>query len=225
MRSILALETSSDACSVALLQEGEVFERFELAPRQHTQLLLPMVEQILSEAGLPLSALDAIAFGRGPGAFTGVRIATGVVQGLAYAAKLPVIPVSTLMALAYAAYRQHQTPRVLSAIDARMGELYWAGYECDVEGVPHMVVAEQVATADRVTLPGPESGQWYGIGSGWGGALASLQSRLEAQLSGYDAAPLPRAGDIARLAAMMGPGVAAQQALPIYLRDQVVQQR
>ena len=121
---ILALDTSTEACSAALLIDTEIHQRYEVAPREHGALILPMIETLLSEAGCAPTQLDALAFGRGPGAFVGVRIATGVAQGIAFAADLPVIPVSSLAAMAQSV----EHGNVYSAIDARMNEVYWGAY-------------------------------------------------------------------------------------------------
>jgi tRNA threonylcarbamoyladenosine biosynthesis protein TsaB len=125
MTTLLALDTATEACSVAVLHDGRVHSHYEVIPRLHAQRLLPMIKQIMAEAGAPLSAIDAIAFGRGPGAFTGVRIAIGVVQGLAFGLDRPVLPVSNLAVLAQGAYRLHGARQVAAAIDARMDEVYW----------------------------------------------------------------------------------------------------
>ena len=121
---LLALDTATEACSAAVLADGEVLERYELAPRRHAALILPMIESVLAEAGLEISQLDAIAVGRGPGAFTGVRIAIGIAQGIAFAADLPVALVSTLAALALGTARDTGATRIAAALDARMGEIY-----------------------------------------------------------------------------------------------------
>src|SRR5579872_2888616 len=128
---LLALDTSGDACSVALRVGQSVIVQEKIASQQQSSCVLPMVQHILAEAGLALSQLDALAFGRGPGSFTGLRIAAGVIQGLAFAADLPVLPISTLAALAQGVYRQTQAQAVLSAIDARMQEVYWGVYGLD----------------------------------------------------------------------------------------------
>lgn len=220
---LLAVETATEACSAALLIDGEVAERFEVAPRQHTQLILPMVDQLLADAELKLTGLDGLAFSRGPGAFTGVRIATGVIQGLAFAADLPVAPISTLAAMAHGQYRSAGQQNILTAIDARMGEIYWAGYRFSASGEMAVSVPEQVISAALAPLP--ESGEWFGVGSGWQSDGEALAARLGERLIGTNASLLPHAGDIALLAAPIierGDGVSAARALPIYLRDQVV---
>jgi hypothetical protein len=131
MTTLLALDTATEACSVALLHDGKVTSHYEVIPRLHAQKLLPMIKQLLADAGVALSAVDAIAFGRGPGAFTGVRIAIGVVQGLAFALERPVLPISNLAALAQGALREHGVQQVAAAIDARMDEVYWGCYRAE----------------------------------------------------------------------------------------------
>ena len=125
---ILAIDTSTEACSAALLIDGDLQGVYKLAPREHSLLILKMIDGLLSDAGITVSELDAIAFGRGPGSFMGLRIAAGVVQGIAYAHELPVIPVSTLKAIAQRASEETRHQHVLAAIDARMDEVYWAAY-------------------------------------------------------------------------------------------------
>jgi len=126
---ILAVDTATQACSAALFIDGETTAEFRLAPREHTQLILPMVESLLQQAAIKIADLDALAFGRGPGSFTGVRIATGIVQGLAFAHNLPVLAISTLASIAQLAGDEHQHNNVLAGIDARMGEIYWGCYQ------------------------------------------------------------------------------------------------
>ena len=131
---ILAIDTATEACSVAVWNQGEIHALFELCPREHTQRILPMVQQVLAESGLALNQLDALAFGRGPGSFTGVRIGIGIAQGLALGADLPMIGVSTLQTMAQGAWRVSGAERVLAAIDARMGEVYWGQFERQADG-------------------------------------------------------------------------------------------
>ena len=142
---LLAIDTSEDACSAALCVGDEILERFEIAPRRHTELILPMMDGLLAEAGLSLRGLDALAFARGPGSFTGIRIATSIVQGAALGAGLAVVPVSSLQALAQGARRLHGAGQVLSALDARMREVYWGAYRADDAGIMTEVVAEAEA--------------------------------------------------------------------------------
>ena len=221
---LLALDTATEACSAALLIDGEIGERFVVAPRGHAHLLLPMLDELLAAAGLKPAQLDAIAFGRGPGSFTGVRIAASVAQGIAFAADLPVLPVSTLAALARDALQRTTVTQVLAAIDARMGEIYWAAFARDAHGEPQALTDEQVAPATAVCVPAGT--EWFGIGSGWAVYETALRAHFGDTLSGIDAAALPRAAQIAQLAAVdfaAGGAVPAELALPVYLRNQVTQ--
>jgi tRNA threonylcarbamoyladenosine biosynthesis protein TsaB len=219
---ILAVETATEACSAALYMDGEVLERYELAPQQHNHLILPMLESVMAEAGLGLAQIDALAFGRGPGSFTGVRIATGVIQGLAFAKDLPVAPVSTLAALALQAFDESEAGYAFTCMDARMGEVYWGVYARAPEGVESMLL-ESVGLADSVAVPPGLSG--VGIGSGWGPYGDTLRQRVGgAQLRGVIEGRFPRAGEVARLGSgiVLGGGcVAAEFAQPVYLRDDV----
>ena len=222
---LLALETSTDQCSVALLADGEVRERTQTAAHAHAELILPMVESLLAESGCSLRQLDALAFGRGPGAFTGVRVATAVVQGLAFGAERPVVPVSDLMAVAAGAHRMHGAHRVLVCLDARLHEVYWCAYEVTAPDQLRECVAEQLGGADQVQ---PPPGRWFGAGSGFAAYRSQWQEGLGKSLVGEDAALLPAARDIASLAARLfaeGHAVSADAALPVYLRDQVATPR
>ncbi|MEN8170160.1 MAG: tRNA (adenosine(37)-N6)-threonylcarbamoyltransferase complex dimerization subunit type 1 TsaB [Pseudomonadota bacterium] len=219
---LLALETATEACSAALYLNGEISERYQIAPRQHTALILPMADELLAEAGLSAAQLDAIAFGCGPGAFTGVRIATGVVQGIAFAAELPVLPVSTLATLAQGARREFGWTRVAAAIDARMAEVYWGSFEDHGDGIMHPVTEEQVVAPQQVPLI--EGDGWYGIGSGWQSYAEELVERQGGAISGFNGDYFPHAQDVASLAVAAynrGEAVRAEQALPRYLRDNV----
>ncbi|MCF6354311.1 MAG: tRNA (adenosine(37)-N6)-threonylcarbamoyltransferase complex dimerization subunit type 1 TsaB [Candidatus Polarisedimenticolaceae bacterium] len=219
---LLAIETATEACSAALYINGEIQERYAVAPRQHAEQILPMMDQLLAEAELKLSQLDALAFGRGPGSFTGVRIAAGVIQGAAFGAQLPVVPISTLAALAQRHYRMQGARRILPAFDARMGELYWAAYEVIADDLVTQVGSEQVATPERVDLPAGEG--WQGAGRGWATYRDILAQRMGARLAAIESDLLCSAQDVARLAVRgyaAGEAVAAELALPIYLRDQV----
>lgn len=218
MSTLLALDTATEACSVALLHDGKVISHYEVIPRLHAQRLLPMIHTLLGEAGVPLSALDGIAFGRGPGAFTGVRIAIGVVQGLAFALDRPVLPVSNLAVLAQRALREQGAQQVAAAIDARMDEVYWGCYRAE-QGEMRLQGIEAVLPPEQASLPRGATGEWFGAGTGWG----TFASRLVA-VSGQDGTLLPHAEDLLSLATFAwqrGEALPADQAQPVYLRDQV----
>ncbi|MDI1229987.1 MAG: tRNA (adenosine(37)-N6)-threonylcarbamoyltransferase complex dimerization subunit type 1 TsaB [Methylobacter sp.] len=218
---LLAVETSTEACSAALFIDGEVQERFELAPKVHTQLILPMIDSLMAEAGLRPQQLDALAFSRGPGSFTGVRIATGVIQGIALGADLPVVPVSTLAAIAQDLFDHSQENAAFVAMDARMGEIFWGVYQRDALGYAELIGDEAVTPANAVAFPELTG---VGIGSGWGVYHQELMARLGGFVNDYKADRLPRAGAISRLGARgfeLGMAVAVEQAMPVYLRDKV----
>lgn len=219
MTTLLALDTATEACSVALLHDGKVLSHYEVAPRLHAQRLLPMIQELLGEAGLALSAVDAIAFGRGPGAFTGVRIAIGVVQGLAFALDRPVLPVSNLAVLAQRALREHGAQQVAAAIDARMDEVYWGCYAAE-QGEMCLQGLEAVLAPELAQLPRGASGDWFAAGTGWG----TYGARIALQPCGSEPAMLPHAQDLLSLATFAwarGEALPADQAQPVYLRDNV----
>lgn len=215
---LLAFETSTEACSVAVYVDGQVHERFEIAPRRHTELALPWAEALLAEAGIARSQLDAIAVGRGPGAFTGVRLAIAVAQGIALALDRPVVPVSTLAALAMRAGGE----RRIAAIDARMGEVYLGAFTFEADGGLRALTDEVVVAPDAAILP--EGGGWSGAGTGFVAADGALRARFGEQLVAVDAAALPHAADVAALAALAfsrGEAQAPERIEPAYLRNNV----
>ena len=216
---LLAFETATEACSVALYVDGQVLERFEIAPRRHAELSLPWAEALLAEAGVARSQLDAIALGRGPGAFTGVRLAIAIAQGIALALDRPLVPVSTLQVLALRA--PAGADLVLSSIDARMGEVYVAR-QVRVDGQWQLQGEEIVCAPEAVVLP--EGTRWFGVGTGFGAADGLLATRLADQLDGVDAQALPRASDLLTLAVpafARGEGMAPERVEPAYLRNNV----
>lgn len=218
---LLAIDTTEDACSAALLIDSEVAERFEIAPRRHSEILLPMMDGLLSAAGLRLGDLDALAFARGPGSFTGVRIAVSVAQGAAFGAQLPVVPVSSLQALAQGVRREHAAGAVLSALDARMQEVYWGGYRADAMGIMRTVIAECVSKPQQV--PTPEDGDWVAAGSGWAAYAEALTERCGG-VSAMLGSVRVHAQDVASVGAALfaeGAAVPAALAQPVYLRDEV----
>ncbi len=215
---ILALETATEACSVAVLAGTAMYRRFEVRPRAHLRLLLPMVESVLTEAELDLGELDAIAFGCGPGGFTGLRIAAGAAQGLALGARLPVIPVSNLAALAAAAMRDTTAPKVVVCQDARMGEVYWGTFDRGADDLPVASGPERVGPPELVSVAGSD---WLGAGSGW---LAYPQ--LHVDFAGViESNPRwPDAADVAAIALRelhAGRVLAPELAAPIYIRNNV----
>lgn len=221
---LLALDTATEACSAATFCDGVVDERYEVMGRGHAGRLLPMVDELLRAAGIAVADLDAIAFGRGPGGFTGLRIAAGVAQGLAAGIARPVLPVSDLAALAAAGARCSGARRVLACMDARMGQVYWAAFDCRA-GAPAALTEERLSDPDGVTPP--DGGRWFGAGHGFT-AHPALMIRLQSRLTGVDASLLPRASDIVRIASLdfaAGKGVAASRAVPVYLRNEVVHKR
>ncbi len=214
---ILGLDTSTEYCSVALWQDGAVMEHCELVGQKHSELLISMLDALLKAAGLTLQQLDGIAFGMGPGSFTGVRIACGATQGLALGANLPVVGVCTLEALAQASGHD----KVIAALDARMAELYFAAYQKRDDGWRAVVEPCLCKPEEAPVLSGDD---WFGAGSGFAAHGDALQARYDGQLQGVDGAAVPQAAAIAGLGAARfarGRGVDAALALPLYLRDKV----
>ncbi|RYJ17986.1 tRNA (adenosine(37)-N6)-threonylcarbamoyltransferase complex dimerization subunit type 1 TsaB [Rahnella variigena] len=221
---ILAIDTATEACSVALYNQGETLAHFELCAREHTQRILPMVQQILAEAGLSLTQLDALAFGRGPGSFTGVRIGIGMAQGLSLGAQLPLLPVSTLQTMAQGAYRLTGADNVLAAIDARMGEVYWGEFSRNAQGVWSGEETEKVIKPEQLLARAAElSGRFATVGTGWETYPHLLGESPAAEL--FDGKILlPHAEDMLPLALQLwenGIRVNPEDAEPTYLRNEV----
>jgi tRNA threonylcarbamoyladenosine biosynthesis protein TsaB len=214
---VLAFDTSTEYCSVALWDDGTVTGGSELAGQKHSEILIGMLGAILEQAGIKLAHLDGIAFGKGPGSFTGVRIACGAAQGLAFGADLPVAGICTLEALAEASGRT----RVIAALDARMGETYHAAYE-KRNGL--WSEASSPCLCKPEDAPAVTGNDWFGIGSGFAMHGTTLEQVYAGQLSGMDGSAVPQAAAVAALGAARiasGLGVDAAQALPLYLRDKV----
>ena len=214
--NLLAVETSTELCSVALLRDRELFVEEALAENRHSELLVPMIRKVLERAHLAATQMDAFGFGQGPGSFTGIRIACGIVQGLAFAANRPVVPVPSLLALA----EQSNESRVIAALDARMGEAYLAAYARNGDDWDEIIAPRR---ADSRSLPGLPGRRWTATGSGFDrhqwlrdAYRDSVEMRLESDL--------PRARAVARLASRRfarGAGIPAAHAAPLYLRDKV----
>ena len=218
---ILALDTSTENCSVALKVGKEIFSCSELAPREHTTKILPMVEKVMAQAELRLNELDALAFGRGPGSFTGVRIGIGIAQGLAFGADLPMIGISTLAAMAQQTHRKTQADHVLSAIDARMNEIYVGGF-MRLENGDWCVLEEEAVVPPLEWNIAHKKAVWSIAGTGWQ-SYPELMTRL--QLNEHDSGVLyPEAQDmliLAEHAFLRKEACTPEQASPVYLRDTV----
>lgn len=216
---LLVLDTSTEYCSAALWLDGQIRARRLLAEQRHSSLLLPMVDELLREAAMTLRQLDGIGYGAGPGSFTGLRIACAVTQGLALGADLPVVGVSTLESIA----GQADADRVLTVLDARMAEVYWAAYQREPAGW-RCVIEPALALPESVRVP--DGDDWVGAGNGFAALGAVLRPRLTAQLVRIDDTIMPDAAAMAPLAVQAferGEGVDAALAAPIYLRDKVAQ--
>lgn len=221
--NLLAIETATDACSAALWLDGTITEEFAIIPRQHTQKILVMLESLFSQTGLSFTQLDALAFSCGPGSFTGLRIAASVIQGLAVAWDRPVVPISTLHALAQGTYRITKNTHLFSCLDARMGEVYGGYYTLD-ESTGHMTSfsPEFLASPDNVHFPAGID--WLGVGSGCKAYLNLFEQKVGFHWHEEIGDIYPHAQDVAELAAsrfLKGEYVSAEQALPVYFRDKV----
>jgi len=231
MSNILALDTSSDYCSVSLYANGELTSNSELAPRSHTQLLLPMAKKIVEDSGIQLKDLDAIAFGCGPGSFTGLRIAAGVAQGLAYGLACSIFPISNLKAMALQCYKQSGEQHVLVAFDARMNEVYWSICQIDISGqipVVETYDGEHVSTPESVSLPDDIKVSHFAcVGSGFD-FLPRFPLAVQQRLKHVDANARPKAEEICELALnaiQQGASGDLVDAMPSYIRDKVTWQK
>lgn len=214
---ILALDTSTEYCSLALWLDGEILSRQVLAGQRHSELILPLLQEMLAEAGLTLTQLDGIAFGAGPGSFTGLRIACGVAQGLAFGANLPVVGICTLEALA----QQTGDGSVIAALDARIGEIYHAAYTKTVDG--WRTVSEPALCLPQ-QAPLLSGNDWTGCGSGFAIYDEALRSRYYGCVSHIVGNLSPHAREVAQLAAprlAMGLSIDPADAAPLYIRNKV----
>lgn len=216
MHTILAIETSSELASVALLHNGRVMAHEAAGVQTHSQTVLPMVQALLAQAGITLAQCDAVAFGAGPGSFTGVRTACGVAQGLAFGLDLPVVPVVTLLAMAQACRDDCGASEVLVVLDARMEEVYWAQYH--YQDGWQTVIAPTLSAASEVNPSGPV----VACGNG----LSTYSSAFDTASFAQGAQPgvMPHAAQIAHLAQLelaAGRTVNARDAQPVYLRNKV----
>lgn len=221
--NILAFDASSSACSVALLHKGEAHLLHEIAPMMHAQRMLPMIHELLENFSLSIHDLDAIAYGCGPGSFTGIRIATSVAQGLGYVAKKPILCISSLAILAQTCYDKHASEQLLVAVDARMGQVYWASYCLDAEHLVTLTAPEALQAPDSIPLMSqvqPGTHHWHGVGDGWALYEEELCTRLGWRpVATHDV--MPHATALLKLAVRQyaqGNWTNPQEAMPVYLR-------
>lgn len=229
--NILAIDTATEACSAALYVDGEITSKYQLAPREHSRLILKMIDKLLADADVEVSNLDAIAFGRGPGSFMGLRIAAGVVQGIAFAHDIPVIPISTLKVMAQRAFEQTDNKNILVAIDARMDEVYWAAYYLDGtdnETLQWKIDGEEcVISPDKIDLPNmlaQHDKSWVAAGTGWGSYADRLLSGGDFTLQATLIDCFPSAEIMVKLAVrelQAGNTIRPAEAIPVYLRNDV----
>lgn len=220
--NILAIECATEVLSVALWSDARLRERVSSATREHGRHLLPTLDGLIAEAGLTRAQVDAIAFGQGPGAFTGVRMAVAAAQGLAYGLDKAAVPVSSLAALAQEAFDRGAAPPILALLDARMGELYVGRFEVGADGLVVALGEEELCTPQALALPGDDI--WCAAGPGWQAQRSVLSARFGARLDALERSVYPQAGAVARLAQRAlreGAAVRAHAAQPVYLRDKV----
>lgn len=225
MSNILVIDTATETCSVALKYHDKVYKRSKIAPREHGELVLPMVDAVLTEAGVRLDQLDVIAYGQGPGAFTGLRICISIVQGLAFGVQLPVVGISSLQTMAQGLYKTTQAEHVLAAIDARMSEVYWGYYRLDANGLMVLSGEELVCAPEVVTVSGADTSITYNaVGTGWQTYSKELSETLNLPIIIQKEPLYPVAEDMLPMAEHLyqqGQSFSAEQALPVYLRDNV----
>ncbi len=234
MTKILAIETASEACSACLqitdAENRQMFSRIETTPRQHAKLILSMLDEVLDEAGIALNEIDAIAFGCGPGAFTGLRIAAGVTQGVALSVDKPVVTVSTLAALAHQVMssKNYQDETVITALDARMGEVYWAIFKNNGKGAPELIGDEQVSQPQimfqKAVLNNDKDVKILAVGAGWDAYTTELLANNKPENISHWEGLYPTAIDIAQLAVPLfidGKAVSSEEAQPVYIRNDV----
>ncbi|MDT8371541.1 MAG: tRNA (adenosine(37)-N6)-threonylcarbamoyltransferase complex dimerization subunit type 1 TsaB [Gammaproteobacteria bacterium] len=223
--NILALDTCTESCSAALLYKGQLFEQSVMTQRGHSDLILGMMDILFKQAKVSIADVDVLAFGRGPGSFTGVRVGVGVAQGIAYARELPVVPVSTLAAVAQDVAATSNTPYIAVAIDARMGEIYCASYQL-IDGIVHLLDQERVCPPEEFHPFSDE--HWFGVGTGWSEYKDQLTQNFSEHLADISGEHYPQAINIISVAQhdiAAGRTVSSEQALPVYLRNNVAKKK
>lgn len=217
--NILAFDTSTIACSVALQKGEEIQSLHTIAPMQQAKLILPMIHKLLDSFALTPEDLNMVAYGGGPGSFTGIRIANSVAQGIGFAAQKPLIRVSSLAILAQAAFLEYQCKQVLVAVDARMDQLYWATYKATNTGYMELMGQEQLCLPRDINVP--EGKNWCGVGDGWEKYKEGLIQRLDFKMDTLYPSQLPTAHALLQLAKIefeLGHLFAVSDAVPVYLR-------
>ncbi len=221
MSKILALETSTELCSAALGVGETIYQRQRLAPREHTQYVMGQIDELFETANCAPKDLDAVAFGAGPGSFTGVRLATALAQGFAVAHNLPVLSISTLGAMAWPVLKEHPDVPVLTALDARLKQVYWGGYKLH-KGELTAVIPDTLSAPEELSEQLAELTSWHGVGSGW--SLPEMHKIAEKSVQRIDSDVYPEAQAVLELAQrdfQCGRGKPVQEAQPIYLRHPV----
>lgn len=222
---LLAIETSTEACSVGLMIDGHIETRHRLAPQQHGVLVLPMIDELMSDAGIAPAQLDAVAYGRGPGSFTGVRIGVALTQGIALGADLGVIGISTLHSMAQSVHRTHDDNHIAVSLDARMDEVYFAAFTADEAGIVLSVVEECICPPESVPLL-ERTQPWVWCGSGAERYADKIPDVNESQGAIVRMDVWPHAHDMLVLAAPLYAAnkiTSPEQAMPVYLRDKVAE--
>ncbi|CAB1276316.1 tRNA (adenosine(37)-N6)-threonylcarbamoyltransferase complex dimerization subunit type 1 TsaB [Candidatus Nitrosacidococcus tergens] len=217
--NLLALDTTTEICSIALAVNGAIYEHSIATHQGHSEHILNMINMLLAETEVSLSAIDLLAFGKGPGSFTGLRIGIGIAQGIAFARDIPAIPVSSLAAIA----QSHESKKSLVAIDARIGEVYWGVYEKEDSGLTILKENELVCSPQEA--PYVQGDDWLGLGSGWRSYENQLATRFNKSVIGWNSECYPKANAIAALAVdifAQGISVTAEEILPTYIRNKVV---
>lgn len=227
--NILSVETSTDSCSAAIATVDKIYLRSQISPQEHSKLILHMIDEIIDEAELTMQDIDIISFGVGPGSFTGLRIAAGVVQGLAFLDDKPIVQVSTLQALAQAAYKRFGYTEIFAALDARMQQIYYGFFKLDADEIMQPCFSEGVDCPDKlIDIPPDFKTQvWHGVGLGVTNYHHKLETSMPYMIPEMTAI-YPSALEVSTLArkifAQKG-GVKVEQAQPIYIRDEVVKKR
>lgn len=220
---ILSFDTATDACSAALSIDGEIIQEFQIAPQKHAELLLPMIDCLLQDVGIRRREIDAVAFGCGPGSFMGVRIATGIAQGIAYGIQCPVIPISTLRALAQTAYEKLETTHALVGWDARMNEVYWGAYELGEHQLMVPVQEDHLSAPENLTFTSELS--WFAVGNAWEIYKNQFKSLEMPKLTVVSQEIYPTAEAIAKIAIQAfqesHPVLSPLEVEPTYLRNKV----